>query len=1046
MGHHNVVIASLPAGVIGVTSAATCAMSLLASLHSIRVGLLVGKGGGIARPDEGRDIRLGDIVIVVSQPDGMTGGVCQYDLFKAKHGNKKERKGFLNQPPTVLLSALASIQASHKREDSKVTDFMQAMIEKYPKMGRRRGRKDPGFTYQGIENDLQHDARDSTDPEIHYGIIASGNTLIKDAVARDQIVENVGEDYLCFEMEAAGLMNEFPCLVIRGICDYADSPKNGRWQQYASATAAAYGKGILFYVPVTEVRETKRALDVLESVDNKLDHLKQTTFETKAAVVHIAPEHHVDKIMRWLQPPDPSTNSNQARKLRYEGTGMWLLEHPVFQSWCSGSRRYSWLHGLAGCGKTVLSTTVLDHLASNRDRWVLSFFFDISDTRKQNLDCMLRSLVFQLYQSTATGTTRLDDLFRNHENGRHQPATKAMADVLCEMLATSTGVCIALDALDESTSRLELLQWMEDIVAKPDLAYAQLLCTARPEPEFLVRLDHMTGKESWISLDRMAVNTDIREYVAGQLSARWEFQQKNLSQDLIEQIMTKVGGGADGMFRWAACQLNSLAECRSPRMIRDALQHLPKDLEETCERMPSNIPKRDKDNVIRLLLEVTGVFGQKEKKLHLAHLSVKEYLRSAKWFGPYASSIVIRKTCLTYLRGVSGIHVTIEGNYPFAKLAAEIWASHAASSQSREEIFQASLAFMKEEKTDMALSRCCFGIAELLLEKGAGVEATTVCSAISHGRIDIMEMCLEKRAVEDGLDRALEAAASRGHLGIVKLLSDKGANVTANAVRAAASYGRIYIIKLFLEKKEAVNSGLNGTLGAAASGGHLGITKLLLEKGVYISGNAIEAAAVEGHGNVVELLLDKGVNLDAQNGDLDNALQAAVSGGHSNVVKLLLKKGADANVQVSTLRFRQCGYALQTASWNALKDGETDLVELLLDNGSYLDVEGKNHWALIQKASKEGNTGIVKLGLEKLTDFGAESSHLNDALQAAHNRSFGDIVKILLKRLADTTTESNMYGLALETDSKRGHSDLVKLTHGKGIGSPTHRVKIWTML
>lgn len=64
-------------------------------------------------------------------------------------------------------------------------------------------------------------------------------------------------------MEAAGLMNHFPCLVIRGICDYADSHKNDRWQRYASATAAAYTKELLAYVPAVEIKETKRALEVL---------------------------------------------------------------------------------------------------------------------------------------------------------------------------------------------------------------------------------------------------------------------------------------------------------------------------------------------------------------------------------------------------------------------------------------------------------------------------------------------------------------------------------------------------------------------------------------------------------------------------------------------------------------------------------------------------------------------------------------------------------------------------------------------------------------
>ncbi|KAF5673878.1 NACHT ankyrin domain-containing protein [Fusarium heterosporum] len=126
MGEHNIVIASLAAGVYGTTSAATTASSLLASLPSIRVDLMVGIGGGIAQPTDDRDIRLDDIV--VSQPDSTTGGVCQYDLIKARSGDKRERKGFLGRPPAVLLHALASIQADHERKDSKVPCFLQTNV------------------------------------------------------------------------------------------------------------------------------------------------------------------------------------------------------------------------------------------------------------------------------------------------------------------------------------------------------------------------------------------------------------------------------------------------------------------------------------------------------------------------------------------------------------------------------------------------------------------------------------------------------------------------------------------------------------------------------------------------------------------------------------------------------------------------------------------------------------------------------------------------------------------------------------------------------
>ncbi|KND87332.1 Vegetative incompatibility protein HET-E-1 [Tolypocladium ophioglossoides CBS 100239] len=188
VGEHNIVIASLPAGVYGIISAATTASNLIASLPHIRIGLLVGIGGGIAQPHRGRDIRLGDVV--VSQPDGTIGGVIQYDLGKAKLNQTWERKGSLNMPPPVLLNALASLQAEHEIAASRVPDLLQAMWAANPQMMRPKN-KVPGFVHQGFENDrlfmstydhaggnacdkcdlsweVERGQRDTTDPEIHY--------------------------------------------------------------------------------------------------------------------------------------------------------------------------------------------------------------------------------------------------------------------------------------------------------------------------------------------------------------------------------------------------------------------------------------------------------------------------------------------------------------------------------------------------------------------------------------------------------------------------------------------------------------------------------------------------------------------------------------------------------------------------------------------------------------------------------------------------------------------------------------------------------------
>lgn len=290
IGAHNVVIASLPAGEYGLVSADNIATNLLSSFPEVRLGLMVGIGAGIPRPDT--DIRLGDVVI--SQPRGRTGGVVQYDFIKAIQGGIVQRMGFMNSPPRLLLSAVSALQAQHECQPSEIPQFLAEMITNFPWMARSHGL--PGYIYQGSSNDRLFNAayqhaggrdcsncdptrqvwrpeRSSNNPQVHYGLIASGNTLVKDSHTRVSLLRQIGEECICFEMEAAGLMNQFPCLVIRGICDYADSHKNDNWQRYAAATAAAYAKELLKYVPRQDVGETQKALDTMRQ-DNYYSPIK----------------------------------------------------------------------------------------------------------------------------------------------------------------------------------------------------------------------------------------------------------------------------------------------------------------------------------------------------------------------------------------------------------------------------------------------------------------------------------------------------------------------------------------------------------------------------------------------------------------------------------------------------------------------------------------------------------------------------------------------------------------------------------------------------
>jgi len=273
IGKHYVVVAALPSGEYGLTATATVAQGLHQSLPHIRIGLLVGIGAGVrevvdksGKTVKLRDIRLGDIA--VSSPEGTSGGVIQFDSVKARLVDGKEileRRGMLNDTPFPLRTALAKLQAGHMRKGSKVAGIISRALEKNSSM--QADFRNPGVKWPDSQKktDVYH-ARDGSAitsevreiPKVHYGTIASSNTLEKSARHRDAVLtrlRNENIDPVCFEMEAAGLMNNFPCLVIRGICDYGDEHKNDDWQNYAAVTAAAYGKELLERVDVGEIQE-----------------------------------------------------------------------------------------------------------------------------------------------------------------------------------------------------------------------------------------------------------------------------------------------------------------------------------------------------------------------------------------------------------------------------------------------------------------------------------------------------------------------------------------------------------------------------------------------------------------------------------------------------------------------------------------------------------------------------------------------------------------------------------------------------------------------
>jgi hypothetical protein len=170
-----------------------------------------------------------------------------------------------------------TLAANHRMKGSRVPQYLSDMLQRFPTM-------EEEYSYPGTQQDqlfqgdyphpsgpncrncdkrrtVERDDRRNKNPKFHYGTIGSANTVVKDARLREELRRAL--KIVCVEMEAAGLMDSFPCLVIRGICDYADSHKNKKWQPYAAATAAAYMKELLSVIPPKDVAKVSPAADVV---------------------------------------------------------------------------------------------------------------------------------------------------------------------------------------------------------------------------------------------------------------------------------------------------------------------------------------------------------------------------------------------------------------------------------------------------------------------------------------------------------------------------------------------------------------------------------------------------------------------------------------------------------------------------------------------------------------------------------------------------------------------------------------------------------------
>ncbi|KAK6523104.1 hypothetical protein TWF694_006002 [Orbilia ellipsospora] len=1064
IGKHNIVIAALPDGEYGLSSAACVARDMLHSFPNVRIGLMVGIGGGA--PSTKHDIRLGDIVVGASR-DGKS-SVFQYDFGKAIQGQAFRPTGFLNQSPPLLRAAVSGLMARYESDGHQIETSINSILEKKPRMRRKYAKPTTDRLYRTEFihpeecrscsetcdpcNLISRPRRDEYEnsPMIHYGQIASANCLMKDAKIRDQL----SKDVLCFEMEAAGLMNHFPCLVIRGICDYSDSHKNKEWQGYAAMAAAAYTKDLLCQIAPSRIESEKKITDVLA------------------------------------------------------GTGQWLLDSPEFNAWVEGETKTLFCPGIPGAGKTILAAILIESLHSRfHDDPKIGIAYLYCNFRRQDeqkAEDLVASLLKQLAQRLSPFPECVKSLYDYHRKRSTLPHLDEVSGILQSVACLFSRVFLVIDALDEcreaGSCRANFLAEIFSLQAK---SRTGLLVTSRFVPE-VVKI--FTGSTT---LEVRASKEDVQRYVSGHLGQLRPFVAKN--RQLQEEIKTSVSEAVDGMFLLAQIYLSSLDDKITAAMIRKALRQLRKqtpsssesekldvlnqaytntmdrvneqkpglrDLAQkvlswiTCARRPLATVElqhalavtvgelepgeHDPENEPQtedMVSVCAGLVAVDEESgiIRLVHYTTQEFFERTRniWF-PNADANMAQ-ICLTYISYdtfSSGFRPSdeefewmLESNALY-DYAARNWGYHARAASIEAKALELEQPMLRFLKSKAKVSSCAQVInapdsRSPSYSQYPPNDVTGIHLAVLFGLSEMIKILSKDGYPLDSKDTdgrtPLSWAAENGDEAVVKLLVERNVEIESvdsyagqTPLSWAARYGQIAAVKLLLEagaEIETKDKNDDTPLLWAIRSGHVAVVKFLLASGAElkvknkIGRTPLVLSIFDEQEEMVRLLLKSGAETEVKDKDGRTALFWAVEIGKEIIVRLLLGSGAETEVKE-----KDGGTVL---FWAVMR-GKKAMVRLLLESGAEREARDKEESTPLLQAAAYGHRAMVKLLLKSGAEKEAKDIYGRTSLFWAAMRGYNDVVGLLLKSGAEAEVKDIEGRTPLFWAAVRGHKAVVE--------------------
>ncbi|KAL3428453.1 ankyrin repeat protein [Phlyctema vagabunda] len=335
-------------------------------------------------------------------------------------------------------------------------------------------------------------------------------------------------------------------------------------------------------------------------------------------------DHHQREVFEWISKADPYQKHRTATSLRHPGTVRWVFDSPEYKKWGEEENSALWLYGIPGAGKTIIASAIIQELrlvAHQHENHAVAFYYcEYGQSLTQRLVNIVGSLIKQLCACANEAFQELDILFKNYKKEATNPAQPSDGDVVKLLRRLSRHfdcIMIVIDGIDECTiieERRAILKLLSSL-NEPQNGKFKVLYTSRDE--FDIREEFCEIE----SIPIAARGHDIELFVAARLEERICDKSLRLKNPALkERIITTIVDKADGMFQWAACQVDELCHLKNDKARLDALEKLPKDLSETYQRILNRINERKEDaELVRRILRWLAFAVDQMTWAELAH-------------------------------------------------------------------------------------------------------------------------------------------------------------------------------------------------------------------------------------------------------------------------------------------------------------------------------------------------------------------------------------------------------------------------------------------